>query len=464
MDKKQMKDAFEILNPTKEQTDKMWERLSETVVQKDQKIRWKKRKIMRRVAAAAVILLVVSLSGVGINVAADGALVDMITEAIGLKQGSQDVIGQAEEIQDRGIEVYAPDILSVDESVLVFGNLRGLLIYDVQKKELMGTIDTQAIDCMYFNGENKQTCVLKEGDALILFNTENKIPFGSYHQFQLEKGNELALTPIATGTDEKQLQQYYKAWKKAEENYIDTFHKFHEYGVGEEGKNHTEIEMYSERSIKWKDANGEEFISYVTVKNNAYHLNTYQTKTDSIVTEKINLNYASEEKKEEIVLPEFVYTGDDMAMKAITEYLQKENDYYRENGEVWIPGFVIIKRVEKRNELLVFGNFWSYGYLLNGTILESTGGGEMPACFHLKKNGNAYEVVSVDTTGDGSEYAKGIKKFTRGYPGLYDKFMDKTDSEREEACKEYIQMYAREYRLPIQYYKEFGWDPVKIFE
>ena len=32
-----------------------------------------------------------------------------------------------------------------------------------------------------------------------------------------------------------------------------------------------------------------------------------------------------------------------------------------------------------------------------------------------------------------------------------------------DAIKEYLQMYVESHQLDIQYYKEYGWDPVEIF-
>jgi hypothetical protein len=55
-----------------------------------------------------------------------------------------------------------------------------------------------------------------------------------------------------------------------------------------------------------------------------------------------------------------------------------------------------------------------------------------------------------------------VKAFTKGYPGVYLKMMSSNIS-REDALKEYLQMYVESHQLDIQYYKEYGWDPVEIF-
>ena len=45
---------------------------------------------------------------------------------------------------------------------------------------------------------------------------------------------------------------------------------------------------------------------------------------------------------------------------------------------------------------------------------------------------------------------------------MYNKLMNGNEG-REEAIREYLRMYVGSNQLDIQYYKEFGWDPVKIF-
>ena len=133
-----------------------------------------------------------------------------------------------------------------------------------------------------------------------------------------------------------------------------------------------------------------------------------------------------------------------------------------EQGEILIPAFIIAKKVEKEDELLVFGNFWTHGFVLNGKMLEVASGGDNPACFHLKQTEDGYEVTEVEQAVDGSDLEESIKAFTKAYPGVYKKLMNGQEG-REEAIREYLRMYVGSNQLDIQYYKEFGWDPVKIF-
>ena len=123
------------------------------------------------------------------------------------------------------------------------------------------------------------------------------------------------------------------------------------------------------------------------------------------------------------------------------------------------------KKDDKNGEHLVFGNFWNYGYVRNGNMLEQTSGGEWPSCFHMKELADgSYQVVSVDRARDGNLFAKDIKEFCKGYFGLASKIMKNDTEERRAAASEYAAMYVEQNNLDIEYIKEYGWDPYKIFE
>ena len=202
-------------------------------------------------------------------------------------------------------------------------------------------------------------------------------------------------------------------------------------------------------------------ISYLTVDEKGYFINTYNKEKEFV--DKVELVLAdSETQTEEATLPTFVYIGNDPAIEAIWNYYHEDMIHSIEDGEILIPAFIIAKKVEKEDELLVFGNFWTHGFVLNGKMLEVSSGGDNPACFHLKPTENGYEVMSIEKAEDGSDFDESIKASTKGYPGVYKKLMNGQEG-REEAIREYLRMYVESNQLDIQYYKEFGWDPVKIF-
>lgn len=469
MDKREIKTAFNSLNPTQEQSDQMWERLAPGAdktreIKREQK---KTRSFSKFALTAAAAVLVVFSSAVGINAATNGEFVEAIKEFVGIKQTKQDVTGQAAELQERGIEVYAPEINYLDKEYLVFGTLRGVLVYNLEAGALEGTIDTQAVGCIYFNSDSKQTHVVKDEDRLVLFNSESEKLSGNYYLYEMGVGTGQELAVAETGSDEAVFDKYYDLWKRAEKNYTDTFSMFADDPVmGQLIQNDKDDPaMYGRRSYSWTNAAGEEKLSFLTLKHEQYVLNTYDKAASTFTEKVIDLEAgAVGGATEEVVLPEFVYSGDNKAIASICDYVKTDYyDSYASEGTLFMPAFVIVKEVQEGDDYLVFGNFWSYGYMLNGRILEVSSGGEMPACFHLKATDEGYEVVEVERAGDGADYAKDIREFTRNYPGLYEEF-SMTEEERTAARKEFLQMYIRDNNLDIEYYKDYGWDPVKIFE
>lgn len=305
------------------------------------------------------------------------------------------------------------------------------------------------------------THVIKKADSLFVFNSENGVPKGNYFEFKLSEGTNTTIQPSVVGSDVKTLQAYYKQWKQEELNYMDTYDLCND-------RIREKEEKFSERSLKWVGKDKVERISYLEVDDNACTLNTYQTNTKSFITKELKLTSTTKENTQ-VAAPEFVYTGEDLEEKAICEYLQDKyredsKRYYVKEGEVWIPGFIIHKKVKKGDEQLVFGNFWKYIYLRKGNIMDVDRGGDMPACFHLKKNGDRYVVASVDIPRDGAYFIEDIKKFTKGYPGVAEKLVEYTPEKREAARKRFLRMYRNQTGLDLKYYKDSGWNPVEIGE
>ena len=458
MDDRNIKDAFEKMKASDEQIDRIWENIEREMQQEPvEKIR--KFPVVKHMLRVAVFFIVIISSGVGIDAATSGELLSKLKEAIAVEQGDQSIVSVTENIQQRGIDVYAPDIEYIDDTYIVFGNQRGVTVYNHKKGKIAGTIDTQKIGCIYFNSDEHMTHVVKEENELILFNSKNQVPYGSYYKYSIEDNN-MEYPVKENGEQKEELQKFYKLWESKQKGYSDTFEMFseaaslNEYVTEKNGS-------YSCRSIQWRNKIGKQRISYLTVDENGYFINTYNDEKELIDKVELVLDN-SEAQITEATLPTFVYTGTDTAIEAIWDYYHEDMIRSIEDGEILIPAFIIAKKVEKEDELLVFGNFWTHGFVLNGKMLEVASGGDNPACFHLKPSENGYEVISVEQAEDGSDFDESIKAFTKGYPGVYKKLMN-GNAGREEAIREYLRMYVGSNQLDIQYYKEFGWDPVKIF-
>lgn len=458
MDDRNIKKAFEKMKASDEQIDKIWENIEKEISQ-DNTQKVKKFPVVKYMLRVAAFVIIIISSGIGIDAATGGDILSKIKEAIAVEQGDQSVVAVTENMQQRGIDVYAPDIEYMDDTYIVFGNQRGVTVYNHKKGEIAGTIDTQKVGCIYFNSDEYITHIVKKENELILFNSKNQVPYGGYYKYFIEEdGTEYSVKE--TGNQKEELEDFYELWENKQKEYRDTFELFsevaslNEYVTDENG-------AYSCRSIQWRNKVGMQRVSYLTVDEKGYFINTYNKEKELI--DKVELVLAdSETQTEEATLPTFVYTGTDQAVAAIWDYYHDDMIRSIEDGEVLIPAFIIAKKVEKKDELLVFGNFWTHGFVLNGKMLEVASGGDNPACFHLKPTENGYEVMSVEKSEDGSDMSESIKAFTKGYPGVYKKLMNGQEG-REEAIREYLRMYVGSNQLDIQYYKEFGWDPVKIF-
>lgn len=474
MDEKLVKKVLTHLEPSKEQSEEMWKKIemyqkssSEAGELQKKNSLWSRRKRtgwMYRLAMGFAAVIIAASTAAIADAATGGAISHkigtMINKTIG-KEEEKQIVDQAGDVFEQDIEVYASDLFHIDKEVLVFGNMRGIIIYDRKKDEVLGTIDTQNIDCIYFDGDKKETCVYKEGASIYIFNTEQKEVTSPVYEYQWKKQGEMTL--VRRIDERGASMKFYQKWKKSQ-NYVETFDIFAKNGEEDfpfayNGKDWSV--RYSQNSLVWKDK-----VWFLLMKEKQYYLCTATKSGTEFSKEKLALPYTNEkEEADEKKMPEFTYTGDEAEIASIVEYMKEEARYDFENEKtVWIPSYVIYGMVERDGEVLVFGNFYSHTYHKIGNVLQESSGGEDPACFHLKKVGDGFDVVSVDHAGDGEDYTKDIKEFTKGYPGLYEKYMDWEENEtmREEARKEYIKMYIEQNSLDVKYYKDSGWDPVKV--
>ena len=111
-------------------------------------------------------------------------------------------------------------------------------------------------------------------------------------------------------------------------------------------------------------------------------------------------------------VPEF---PDDPFMSCIYEYAEEMG--VDEYSDYVIPApSVYWVDYENPEDIKVYCNLWSYGYTKKGNVLFSESGGECPGRLHIRKSDTGgYEVMSFDRVGDGSYYAKDIKRICQDY-------------------------------------------------
>lgn len=457
-----MKKSFEKLNPTSEQGEKMWKQISQAKTAK--KSTW----VVKAVASVAAAMLVF----VGVNTASGGQVMAAIRQFVGLDDDSREIVEQATNIQNNGVEVYAPEIYYLDDEQMIFGGLRGLLVYNRVDGELEATIDLQEIDSIYFNSETKATHVLKKDDAVYVFNSENGEPKGKYYRFELSAQDAVKMVAEA-GEDVEVLKGLYEEWQVHQANYVDTFR-----GIG--GAYFLSDEnfdkcggMYSKNTYCWTDAAGNDNKSCLLVKNEGeYSIYTYNGKQVSEIGLNLEVVQALGETEptgtvtEPAELPAFTYSGEDMVVAAVCDYLVNEESkhyYLPETEHVVVPTVKILGVEKSGDKTLVFGKFAIFGYTRNGEILECVSGGNMVGCLHLQEEKGAYKVTEVQWALDGGLYDDSIKEMTADYPQYYEG-LSTGYAEGEQAAlrMELLSMYVKDNQLPIKYYKDYGWDPVQI--
>ena len=168
------------------------------------------------------------------------------------------------------------------------------------------------------------------------------------------------------------------------------------------------------------------------------------------------------------VLPEYVYDGDDILEKVITEYFISNNYHYEMKACVAIPAFCIFKSEIDENDddiCKVYGNFWMFVYEKDGTTLECISGAENPGVIYLKKNGDSYVVDHFDQPGEGAKYAEGIKRFSNGNKSLEDQYYGSTNAMKDPVLTKrawYIKNYVEMFGLNIDSYHDSDWDKVLL--
>lgn len=453
-------------------------------------------------AAAFVICLSVMLGfgGVAVNAASGGkvrAMGKKVTEAITQFLSTEEV-QVADEALTLPIQIYASDLVGINEDYLMLANERGLLIYDRNTAEIAAVFDLQQIECNYLNANSIATRIFLENGKLYLFNEQINqnlqegekppLPESAYiydlYGLQTQKNNELneELTNekdalLTRTTDKSEIKQIYDLWcVHAENNIRDTFDTFHEHEFLIDNREKYDSTIYSRNSLIWTDKSGTNMLSCLIV-NNGTDYELYTRYADGMIEcEELNMivgaspeSSSDENADRSDQLPTFAYSGDDAILETICSYMIASDDvkYYcdaNDHTRVYIPAPVIYDTVEEDGDLVVFCNLWRFVYYRNGNTLECEGGGEAPSRLRLHPNAaGGYEIVEDIRTGDGADYAKGIQEFCADYPGMEKLFFEEKENiDYKDIRSELINMYVKDNELDLTYYKDYGWDPVLI--
>ncbi|MBQ9010094.1 MAG: hypothetical protein IJ088_12315 [Clostridia bacterium] len=168
-------------------------------------------------------------------------------------------------------------------------------------------------------------------------------------------------------------------------------------------------------------------------------------------------------------LPAFTYSGDDPIVAAVyADTAANGRNFLFEENMVSIP-FPVIHKVEQKDDshALVYGNFWVFNFKLTGDVLEDVSGGERPAILTLEKKGDTWSVTDVNEAEGGESFAEDIVGFCNGDKDLekaYFESSDFTSATFMEVFLKNLREYVTANNLPVKAWKEYGTDPVPLFE
>ena len=162
----------------------------------------------------------------------------------------------------------------------------------------------------------------------------------------------------------------------------------------------------------------------------------------------------------------FTYTGDNEYLKVICdEMVNRAKDFYASEEEniVNVPAPLVVKTDDSdKNDIKVWGDFWSYGYAPDGSIFVMKNGGSYPGCYHLKEEDGNVSFVRFDVAEDGARNWDSLVEICEGDENLAKEIYAIPDKDNDKTRAEFIKMYARDNGLNISGYKDFGW-PVVLF-
>ena len=174
----------------------------------------------------------------------------------------------------------------------------------------------------------------------------------------------------------------------------------------------------------------------------------------------VKLNFSREEEGAAADGAAYGYAGDDPVELACYKYMAEEISKQYDAAEVSIPTVKIVHEdFTPEDEVLVYGDFWIENYNVNGDVLECVSGGNYPGCMHVSKETN--EVTAFDVVEDGEGWDQSAKDI---FGDQYDAFIAAhSDSDaRDELRKITVSDYVNLNGLDVNYYQDYGWDPVEL--
>ena len=147
---------------------------------------------------------------------------------------------------------------------------------------------------------------------------------------------------------------------------------------------------------------------------------------------------------------------------AISDYLIKEIGMQYRQGELCIPTLMIVSAQEiSTDQAWVWGDFWIWWYNQEGDTLMTVSGGNHSGLMTIQQQDGKFSVLSFEQTVDGAGNDASARRIFRSHYDIYQNMHSNQDV-REAVRREQLTEYVKSHNLNISYYKDYGWDAVKL--
>ena len=147
---------------------------------------------------------------------------------------------------------------------------------------------------------------------------------------------------------------------------------------------------------------------------------------------------------------------------AISDYLVKEIGVQYRQGELCIPTLMIVSAQEISADMAwIWGDFWIWWYNQEGDTLMTVSGGNHSGLMTVLQQDGKFEVTSFEQTVDGAGNDASARRIFRSHYDVYQNMHSNQDV-REAVRREQLQEYVSSHNLNVKYYKDYGWDAVKL--
>lgn len=147
---------------------------------------------------------------------------------------------------------------------------------------------------------------------------------------------------------------------------------------------------------------------------------------------------------------------------AISDYLVKEIGMQYRQGELCIPTLMIVSAQEiSADQAWVWGDFWIWWYNQEGDTLMTVSGGNHSGLMTVLQQDGKIKITSFEQTVDGAGNDASARRIFRSHYDVYQNMHSNQDV-REAVRREQLQEYVRTHNLNVKYYKDYGWDAVKL--